>query len=578
MAKEEYLLLSRKEKNDYFERYSAGYKNKNTLILLNNIISIVSPTVDFKNWFWEIEKNKDHTFIDIVFYNRVKNVMGSFKNKLISSHVDYIRNNALLGDIYINFYSGKIYQIKNLTNEGIVVAYLGTMVGPAPDVDITSISPFIKNSNEKYENNKIKLNTNILNGIGTGKDYKERYTFSIPELPNFTVSSNLVSNTNNPTVESVIDNETDFRFNFNLPKSAKFYTGSSAPISNNNIYSNGDIFVITGYSENRGNLYIYQNDLWVHKGSILGPAGMPKILGKFNFVMTDDENKQYNQIPNKKNSFYTSKLAIKEEDSDITIENSISSREKLLHALIAHNDNFTDILINIIDNNHNEDCVFIVECETEDVDDAGNISINYKETWWVTYFIDTSKKIILGKYDSENGIFKEINTISNSFIVPDSKKIILTGDDVIEGQGILIISNDIIDIEIKKDEFGQGYVDLNELELENDIIPQTVIISYSIYVNVADVMLQDVNILYQDGANYYQWDGNQYYESELITSFDELFSISIVSGGSGNDSGMNGNITTSYDSNPNIGVVYNAQFINDRIVWDTSYFKSSGGN
>lgn len=229
-------LLSKKEQYNYVKNYYDGLWTPGSIQNAVNQLTIITPIMDFRQTIIDIYNCEDE------YYEFFENQGTYFRELLLQTH-DYhyphfcfVAEHAKAGDMYIHVPTGKLYQIDftdstsyPITERKIIVRYIGALTAPAPEVDYTLQSSFIKDS----EGNWIENNPQIRDGIlisGAEQQYKERYIFDIPKTPIWDVSYKEVNHKTDPKVvlerKNINENDpnsSDGKYNlaFELPRTPK---------------------------------------------------------------------------------------------------------------------------------------------------------------------------------------------------------------------------------------------------------------------------------------------------------------------------------------------------------------------
>lgn len=183
----------------------------------------------------------------------------------------------MLGDVYINEGTGFIYEVTRIGETYIEFTYEAQLTAPIPDVDTTPINPYITKEREN-DDGEIEeyLDLNVPSIVSEYKDDIEKtgwqLNFHLPKPPNITHSFDFIGASEKGSVESFIDNETDYKFAFKIPKGSRMYSGTELPEDNNLLYDAqlGDYYL----QNDIGDLFQLEESGWVKiPGSLKGPIG-----------------------------------------------------------------------------------------------------------------------------------------------------------------------------------------------------------------------------------------------------------------------------------------------------------------
>lgn len=186
-----------------------------------------------------------------------------------------------VGDYYIDEPTGFIYVVTNKTANDITFRYLGCLQAPVPKVTIKTVDPYSSDGSTKTPISVESTYEDTVEKTGWALE------FSMPQIPNPTVTIQALAPDDDPTASVKPINEDTINFDFNIPRGSRIFSGNIVTAAGSTVVvtdtiDNGDGTTTNITAQNgdmylngeTGDIYILRKGVWMkYKGSLKGPKG-----------------------------------------------------------------------------------------------------------------------------------------------------------------------------------------------------------------------------------------------------------------------------------------------------------------
>lgn len=178
------------------------------------------------------------------------------------------------GDYYINKSTGFVYLMSAGDDSHLTATFQARLSAPIPTVSTSSSAAYVDRDGH-YERNTSRVVSSYTDPV---EETGWTLSFTIPNLPEFTVDAEFLGSDDSGSVEGkIVDTET-FNYKFFVPRGTRFFSGKdiSGESSTFKVEGalNGDYYLNTNFgNKNDGNLYKFDGENWTLVGSIKGDIG-----------------------------------------------------------------------------------------------------------------------------------------------------------------------------------------------------------------------------------------------------------------------------------------------------------------
>lgn len=231
ISREAFMKLSKEKREQYVNNYKNGLNVSYSPVMLAGLIKTINEIVDLQQTTIDLLSGKENIFssdsIKQYYFKLLKDIAERNSFDSLLSQMD-------VKDMYINFASGRIYEIIQIQREEnaqkyIAAKYLGTLTAPSPSINYEEIPAF------KYENNKwVKNKFNVVNNaaIENNETVRDNFIFQTPEYPDFVLEAVFLDTTDGGNADLVAEDKDAYTLKLSIPKGKQGDPGKAPVITN----------------------------------------------------------------------------------------------------------------------------------------------------------------------------------------------------------------------------------------------------------------------------------------------------------------------------------------------------------